>query len=201
MPTDPPGYDSFTRNNHSTSYITTHWLSCNPAKTKRENQPVTVDFVIFWILYPDSHPTLAVLGHAPGGLKHWIPKPSDRNSRVSHDNVNKWKHLTGPFVRVTGEFPTQRPVTRNFDVFFDLRLNKQLSKQSRGWWFETPSRPLWRHCNAYIGTQFDGCLGGYAVEDQPSLKTMRMITSDFSHFTISLQKSSCSVLPVCEFPS
>ena len=38
---------------------------------------------------------------------------------------------------VTGEFPTQRPVTRSFDVFFDLRLNKRLSKQSWGWWFET----------------------------------------------------------------
>ena len=48
---------------------------------------------------------------------------------------------------VTGEFPAQRPVTRSFDVFFDLRLNKQLSKQSRGWWFETPSCSLWRHCN------------------------------------------------------
>ena len=48
---------------------------------------------------------------------------------------------------VTGEFPTQSPVTRSFDVFFDLRLNKRLSKQWRGWWFETPSRPLWRHCN------------------------------------------------------
>ena len=31
----------------------------------------------------------------------------------------------------TGEFPAQRPVTRSFDVFFDLRLNKRLSKQSR----------------------------------------------------------------------
>ena len=39
---------------------------------------------------------------------------------------------------VTGEFPTQRPVTRSFDVFFDLRLNKRLSKHWRGWWFETP---------------------------------------------------------------
>ena len=48
---------------------------------------------------------------------------------------------------VTGEFPTQRPVTRSFDVLFDLRLNKRLSKHSWGWWFETPSRPLWRHCN------------------------------------------------------
>ena len=44
---------------------------------------------------------------------------------------------------VTGEFPAQKPLTRSLDAFFDLRPNKQ----SRGWWFETPSRPLWRHCN------------------------------------------------------
>ena len=50
---------------------------------------------------------------------------------------------------VHGEFPAQRSVTRGFDVFFDLRLNKLLSKQSRGWWFETLSRPLWRHRNGY----------------------------------------------------
>ena len=30
---------------------------------------------------------------------------------------------------VTGEFPARRPVTRSFDVFFDLRPNKELSKQ------------------------------------------------------------------------
>ena len=34
-----------------------------------------------------------------------------------------------------------------FDVFFDLHLNKRLSKQSWGWWFETLSHPLWRHFN------------------------------------------------------
>ena len=50
---------------------------------------------------------------------------------------------------VPGEFPTQRPVTRSFDVFFDLRLNKRLSKQSWDWWFETLSRPLWRHRNGF----------------------------------------------------
>ena len=38
-------------------------------------------------------------------------------------------------------------MTRTFDVFFDLRLNKRLSKQSRGWWFETESDSLWRRCN------------------------------------------------------
>ena len=42
-----------------------------------------------------------------------------------------------------GEIPSQRPLTRSFGVFFDLRLNIRLSKQSWGWWFETP---LWRHC-------------------------------------------------------
>ena len=51
---------------------------------------------------------------------------------------------------VPGEFPSQKPVTRSFDVFFDLRLNKRLSKQSWGWWFETLSWSLWRHCNAPV---------------------------------------------------
>ena len=49
----------------------------------------------------------------------------------------------------TGGFPWQRPVTRSFDVFFDLRLNKRLSTQSRPRWFQTPSGSLWRHC--YVG--------------------------------------------------
>ena len=48
---------------------------------------------------------------------------------------------------VTDEFPTQRPVTWSFDTFLDLRLNEQLSKQSLGWEFETPSRLLSRQCN------------------------------------------------------
>ena len=51
---------------------------------------------------------------------------------------------------VPGEFPTQRPVMRSFDVFFDLRLNKRLSKQSWGWWLETLSRPLWRHRYVFV---------------------------------------------------
>ena len=56
--------------------------------------------------------------------------------------------LCGEFT-CPGEFPTQRPVTRSFDGFFDLRLNKRLSKQSLGWWFEMPSWSLWRHCNVH----------------------------------------------------
>ena len=49
---------------------------------------------------------------------------------------------------VTSDFPSQRPVTRSFDIFFDLRLNKRLSKQSRRWWFGTLFHSLWRHCDA-----------------------------------------------------
>ena len=50
---------------------------------------------------------------------------------------------------VSGEFPVQRPVTRSFDIFFDLRLNKRLSKQSWRWWIETQPHPLWRHHNGH----------------------------------------------------
>ena len=60
--------------------------------------------------------------------------------------------VTGPLCgEFTGEFTSQRPVTRRFDVFVDLCLNKRLSKQSWGWWFQTPSRSLWRHCNGIPG--------------------------------------------------
>ena len=48
---------------------------------------------------------------------------------------------------VCGEFPAQRPLTRSFDAFFDLRMNERLSKHSWGWWLETTSRPLWRQSN------------------------------------------------------
>ena len=58
--------------------------------------------------------------------------------------------VTGPFcgeLTGPGEFPAQRPVTQSFEIFFDLRLNKRLSKQPWDWWFETPSWSLWHQCN------------------------------------------------------
>ena len=72
-----------------------------------------------------------------------------------HDDIIKWKYF--PYYWPFGQgihwslvnpppppphththTHTQRPVTQSFDVFFGLRLNKRLSKQSWGWWFETP---------------------------------------------------------------
>ena len=89
--------------------------------------------------------------------------------------ITWWRHLMETFSAllaicagnspVPGEFPAQRPVTWSFDVFFDLRLDKRLSKQTWGWWLEKLSCPLWRHCNeirylkknvwgVYMGTIF-----------------------------------------------
>ena len=64
-----------------------------------------------------------------------------------HNDVIKCKHFPRYRPFVTGEFPSQRPVTRGFGVFFDLLLNKRLSKQL--WWrsLEISSCVLWRHCN------------------------------------------------------
>ena len=54
---------------------------------------------------------------------------------------------------VTSGVPLRRPVTRSFDFFFDLRLNKRLSKESRRRWIETPPRWLWCHCNGFCRLQ------------------------------------------------
>ena len=92
-------------------------------------------------------------------------KPCLQTRQSTHATwrISWWRHQMETFSAllticagnspVTGEFPAQRPVTRSFDVFFNLRLNKRLTKQSWGWWFETPSRPLWRHDNVSLINQ------------------------------------------------
>ena len=124
--------------------------------------------VISWVFNKVERPD----GHTNFPPEHWVVKI------LYHDDVNKWKHFPPywPFVRgihrspenssVTGEFPAQRPVTRNFDVFLDLCLNKRLSKLSWGCWFETPPRPLWRHSFDKIpspGKKYYSCLSKSAV--------------------------------------
>ena len=55
-------------------------------------------------------------------------------------------HLCGAF---TGHrwIPVQRPVKWTFDVSLICAWMSDWVKPSCGWWFETPSRPLWRHSN------------------------------------------------------
>ena len=60
------------------------------------------------------------------------PRTGESAFMMTSSNGNIFRvtgHLCGEFTG-PGEFPTQRPVTRSFDVFFDLRLNKWLRKQS-----------------------------------------------------------------------
>ena len=88
----------------------------------------------------------------------WFETPA--GSLWRHCNAtshSRWCHQTATFSLllalcagnspVTGELPSQRPVMRSFDVFFDLCLNKQLSKQSIHWWFEMALHSLWCHCD------------------------------------------------------
>ena len=90
---------------------------------------------------------------------------------------------------VADEFPAQRPVTRSFDVFFELRLNKRSSKQSWGCWFETLSRLLWCHCNMQNGGQFS-CL---RLRQWP---VTYLIT--LSDWIMSCQPGRHAVVTVCE---
>ena len=83
-------------------------------------------------------------------VNRYTPKEDKISPMMTSSNGNIF-HVTGP---LCGEFTGHRwiPHTKasdaEFDVFYDMRLNKWLSKQAWGWWFETPSRSLWRHCNA-----------------------------------------------------
>ena len=77
--------------------------------------------------------------------------PHKSNDMMTSSNGNIFRvtgHLCGKF---TG--PRWISHTKASDAelwcFFDLRLNKRLSKQPWGWWFETPAWSLWRHRNDY----------------------------------------------------
>ena len=112
--------------------------------------------------------------------KFWLPTATEISGAVSDQNFvvlllrispsnlfmrwfvkrSRWRYQMATFSTlhavcagnpsVTGEFSAQRTMARSFDVFFDLRLNKRLRKQSRPWWFEMPSRSLWLRCKIVL---------------------------------------------------
>ena len=70
---------------------------------------------------------------------------------ITSSNGNIFR-VTGPLCAdslVTGEFPHKGQCRGALIIFFDLCLNKRLSKHSWGCGFDTPSCPLWHHCNGY----------------------------------------------------
>ena len=101
------------------------------------------------------------------------------------DDFVKWKHFPRywPFVRGIHRSPVISPRKGQWCgalVFsFYLRLNKWLSKQSWGWWFETLSRPLWRHCNERFKSYFTWALySGTTLCVYVVSGTARALTSD-----------------------
>ena len=89
------------------------------------------------------------------------------------NNFRVTGHLCGEF---TGHrwIPAQRPVTRSFDVLFDLHPNKRLSKQWWAWKIETPSRPLWRHCNvSSYWVKFCGRFAGHRPRNAGSRRSIK----------------------------
>ena len=91
----------------------------------------------------------------------------------------------------TGEFPSHRPVTLSFDVFFRLPLNKWLSKQSWGWWFEMPLRSLWRHCN---DSQQLWCKDACHISKWLKKKRHIHQSSDFQSYIIFIHYNNQAVL-------
>ena len=118
-----------------------------------------------------------------------IPRLVVHDMLPSYDDVIKGNmfrvtgHLCGEFTGCRG-IPAKLPVTRSFDVFFDLQLNRRLGKRSWDWWFETPSRSSWSHCNGLpnVERSFDHYKDNTA--EQPSLPNIyrwfQMITAKWS---------------------
>ena len=112
------------------------------------------------------------------------PTAFTRLATRNHDDIIKCKTFSALLAicvgnsPVTGEFPAQRPVTRSFDVFFDPRLNKRLSKQWWDWWFATPSRPLWRHCNVHQNSST------YENSARARAASVRMVMTDTNNGTV-----------------
>ena len=107
-----------------------------------------------------------------------------------HDDVIKWKYFraTG---HLCGEFTGHRwiPHTKASDTelwcFLDLYLNERLSKQSWGWWFETPSRSLLRHCNDKPYKEYQHILEkSFCINVKHGFACMKTIhfDSNFSYF-------------------
>ena len=75
---------------------------------------------------------------------------------ILHDEIIKWKHFPyyWPFVRGIHQSPVNsltKASDAEFWCFLWSLLNKRLSIQSKHWWFEKPSHPLWHHSNVIWG--------------------------------------------------
>ena len=138
-------------------YQTTSFILAN--KLLLDHSALQSEVFIWAVLHSTPSPDERPL-HCDGCIWSAIANKTHSNNRIirnigymmmsSNGSIFQLLALCVGNSPVNGEFPTQRPVTQSFDVFFDMHLNKQLSKQSWGWWFETTSHSLWRHCNYLV---------------------------------------------------
>ena len=165
---------------HRARYDVIAMVYANTPGEKRQYDQHWESLLMVWSLYPPGTEEQAIMTSASCGMKQresltetasiWSSSPSrgvapeskfrPRHAWIEAANKPMMTSSNGNIFRVTdllcgeftgpGEFPAQRPVTRSFDVFVDLCPNKRLSKQSWGWWFETPPWSLWRHCNNWM---------------------------------------------------
>ena len=126
------------------------------------------DFIPYFIMHVMTYPChiikRALSGEEPQELVQWNGFNCKMGPFCLGLSVLWWRHQMETVSAllafcagnspVTGEFPAQGPVTRSFDVFFDLRLDRKLSKQWKRWWFETPPRSLWCHCSVNCRKQY-----------------------------------------------
>ena len=115
----------------------------------------TDDFIVLCVIMVmlcDMSPTQVILGFSA-----ILPVETSWHGKtihMTHDDVIKWKLFSTLLALcawnspATGEFPHKGQWRGALMFPLICALNKRLSKQSWGWWFETLSRPLWPHCNA-----------------------------------------------------
>ena len=113
-----------------------HLISHRPAGAEGK---LSIFIPAIWDIYENAKTCCDLWLYHVGGLMSWW-----------HHQMVTFSMLLALCERnslVTRELPSQGPMTQSFDVFFDLRLNKWLGKQSVDWWFGMPSCSLWRQCN------------------------------------------------------
>ena len=111
-----------------------------------KTQIITLSGAEIGILQAEHGDTMAVVGRGP-----YVARSSTANMMTLwNGSIFCVSGLCAWNSPVIGKFPSERPARQSFDAFCDLHIEKQLSKQSQGWRFETPSRSLRRHCNEVI---------------------------------------------------
>ena len=124
-------------------YSIANWIQSSRTLSHRNDHDAS-SFKI--TLFRQNYPCSPCL-HWIGGLRNLVNEWQCQNTWWRHqmETFSALLAICAGKSPVPGDFPTLRPVSRSFDVFFDLHPNKRLSKQWWDWWFETPSCPLWRH--------------------------------------------------------